>query len=181
MLLQTSLELRLIQLLASDPIRLRALAAVRRLNLPDGWIAAGFVRNLVWDELHQINTPLTDVDVIFYCPLDLSKQRERAIEKQLSQIEPSIPWSVKNQARMHLKNEVAPYQNSLDAMSFWPEKQTAVAVKMDNRGQLKVVSCFDISVLFAKKIIHNPSAPKQLFEQRIQSKGWLTRWPRLTV
>ena len=31
---------------------LRALQAVARLDLPDAWIGAGFIRNAVWDALH---------------------------------------------------------------------------------------------------------------------------------
>lgn len=46
---------------------MRLLIIVADLKLPDGLIAAGFVRNLVWDHLHGKNaTPLNDVDVIFY-------------------------------------------------------------------------------------------------------------------
>ncbi len=40
-------------LLANDPVRLEILRAVRELELPDCWLAAGFVRSLVWDHLHQ--------------------------------------------------------------------------------------------------------------------------------
>ncbi|WP_196351640.1 nucleotidyltransferase family protein, partial [Vibrio campbellii] len=51
------LEDKLAQLLAKDPIRVQALQCVRSLDLPDCYIAAGFVRNLVWDHLHQKHNP----------------------------------------------------------------------------------------------------------------------------
>jgi hypothetical protein len=42
------------------------------LNIQDGYIAAGFVRNLVWDKLHHIESqPLNDIDVIYWCDIDV--------------------------------------------------------------------------------------------------------------
>jgi len=59
---------RILKLLELDELRLNALECVRLLNLPDCYLAAGFVRNLVWDFLHQMPspTPLNDVDVIYF-------------------------------------------------------------------------------------------------------------------
>ena len=54
-------------MLRRDKQRMRLLQAVRALQLPDCFIAAGFVRNMVWDALHDYPlTPLNDVDVIYY-------------------------------------------------------------------------------------------------------------------
>ena len=39
-------------LIASDAGRMRVLRIVRELGLPDCWVAAGFVRNCVWDHAH---------------------------------------------------------------------------------------------------------------------------------
>ena len=39
-------------MLLNDPIRMNALYAVQALELNDGWIGAGFVRDAVWDHLH---------------------------------------------------------------------------------------------------------------------------------
>ena len=54
-------------ILRADPIRWRLLEVVSQLDLPDCWIAAGFIRNAVWDALHGRNPrpPLGDVDVIW--------------------------------------------------------------------------------------------------------------------
>ena len=55
------------KLLRSDPFRMIVLEQVRSLSLPDCWVAAGFIRNMVWDSLHDYsNSPNNDVDVIFY-------------------------------------------------------------------------------------------------------------------
>lgn len=61
----------------ADSIRMECLQAVRALNLPDWFIAAGFVRNAIWDHLHSLPmTPLNDVDVVYFDPDDCSLATE---------------------------------------------------------------------------------------------------------
>jgi hypothetical protein len=48
-------EAQLKALLAQDRVRMQVLRTVRGLELPDCWVAAGFVHSLVWDHLHQRN------------------------------------------------------------------------------------------------------------------------------
>lgn len=57
-------------LLLNDPIRMKALYAVQALELSDGWIGAGFVRDAVWDHLHGYGQrPVSgDVDVVWFDP-----------------------------------------------------------------------------------------------------------------
>lgn len=106
-------------------------ACARVHAMPQWCVAAGFVRNLVWERLHgQAAKPLNDIDVIYYCPLDIRPERDLAIEQYLLTLAPELPWSVKNQARMHLHNQDNPYQDVCDAMSYWPEIETAVAVTL---------------------------------------------------
>jgi uncharacterized protein len=60
-------ERLVIELISSDITRMHALHAVASLRLPDWLIAAGFVRNAIWDYLFDKKTPLNDADVIYYC------------------------------------------------------------------------------------------------------------------
>ena len=59
---------RLGDIIKRDPFRMRCLRALRALDLPQGYIGAGFVRNAIWDELHAraTPTPLNDIDVIYF-------------------------------------------------------------------------------------------------------------------
>ena len=73
-------------IIAQDPVGMEQLRAARALALPDWCIAAGFVRNRVWDHLHGIAPPRppADIDVLYYDAADLSKDREiEAFEKRL--------------------------------------------------------------------------------------------------
>ena len=64
------------------------LRAVRSLALPDWCIAAGFLRNRVWDHLHGIAParPPVDIDVIYFDASDPAGEREAGYEAQLSGI-----------------------------------------------------------------------------------------------
>ena len=90
-------------IIAQDPVGMKQLRAARTLALPDWCIAAGFVRNRVWDHLHGISPPRqpADIDVLYYDAADLSRSRE-AGRKPGSTAWCPAPWQVRNQARMHV-------------------------------------------------------------------------------
>lgn len=46
-------------LIEQDPLRTKILECVAQLDLPQCYVAAGFVRNLVWDHLHGFDSRST--------------------------------------------------------------------------------------------------------------------------
>ena len=90
-----------------------------------------------------------------------------------------LPWSVKNQARMHLRNGDASYESTIDAMGYWPEKQTAIGVRLDQYDQLVLRHSFDLGLLFNGQINRNPIRSIDIFNSRLASKEWLATWPGL--
>lgn len=176
-------ELTLKQWLANDAKRIQALNIAARCNLPDWCLAAGFVRNLVWDQLHGYAKPtaLNDLDLIYFCTTDSSEQRDRRLEQQLI-AQTALPWSVKNQARMHLRNNDRPYASTADAMSYWVEIETVVGASLTNDGELQIIAPLGLQPLFDLSITLNPKKHKVLdFQQRIEEKKWLELWPKLSV
>ncbi|MGI2260057.1 nucleotidyltransferase family protein [Shewanella sp. GXUN23E] len=171
--------------LSQDIARMVMLQTVARVAAQTGdelWLAAGFVRNLVWDRLYRETAlPLNDLDVIYFGQHNLLSQYDRQLELQLGAIAGELPWSVKNQARMHVRNGDRPYHSVLDAMSFWPERQTAVAVRLNANNELELISAFGFACLFDGGISHNIKRERQLFLQRIAGKGWLDTYPGLSV
>lgn len=174
---------KIIQLIAQDKLRLDALESVRQLDLPQCYLAAGFVRNMVWDCLHQktITTPLNDVDVIYFDPGETDADKYLEYELRLSQLIPRLKWQVRNQANMHSRNGDSPYQSSFDAMTYWPEKETAVAIRKLSSGSFECIAAFGFDSLFDLQITHNPARQRNIFESRIKAKGWLVQWPGLTI
>ncbi|MDG3087758.1 nucleotidyltransferase family protein [Vibrio hannami] len=180
---KTQYERKIIELVRQDQQRVKALSAVYQLDLPDCYIAAGFVRNLVWDYLHQkaCSTPLNDIDVIYYDPTEKNSNMYAVYEEQLKALEPEFNWQVRNQSLMHRRNNDAPYQSTLDAMSYWVEKETAVAIRKTSENQYECISSFGFESLFNLKLTHNPKRTLQTFNERVHSKQWLEIWPKLTV
>ncbi|MFA5123257.1 nucleotidyltransferase family protein [Zavarzinia sp.] len=170
-------------LVAADPQRRQVLAQVRRLGLPQAWVAAGFVRNLVWDHLHGRPRALTgDVDVIWFDPARADPAEDRAAEVLLAEVSAGVAWSVKNQARMHVRNGDQPYASALDAMRHWPETATAVAVRLTGDGRIAVAAPFGLDDLFALRLVPTPAfagARRAVIEARAKDKAWRRRYPEL--
>jgi len=163
--------------LKQDRMRMQALECVANLGPIDAWLAAGFVRNLVWDKLHGTVSRLSDIDVIYYEPNDTSEVTDKAYEAKLVAAL-DLPWSVKNQARMHLKNNHQPYVSVSDAMSYWPEQQTALAVRL-RAGELQLLNLFPLGPLLALELSPNPKSTPGVFESRLKAKNWLADYPLL--
>jgi len=164
---------------------LRLLRSVDELKLPDCWIGAGFVRNAVWDALHgrlPDCSMLNDVDVVFFDSVDSSAARDRAIEATLTARTPNIPWDVKNQARMHVRNDGPPYIDTADAIARWPETATAVAARL-SQGRVELVAPHGVADLIGLIVRPTPAFGSRRHEvaRRVASKNWRARWPKLTV
>lgn len=167
----------------TDSVRYTALEAAASLSLPDWCLAAGFVRNLVWDKLHGYThaTPLADVDLIYFDPADASASRDALLEEGLN-AGSSLSWSVKNQARMHCRNNDQPYTSTADAMRHWVEIETAVGVWLAAGCEIEVLAPFGLDALADLTVTLNPARPKpEDFLARLTGKKWLETWPRLRV
>lgn len=166
--------------------RLAMLQALAELGLPDGWIAAGAVRNAVWDWLHGYprSTLLNDVDVIWFNPDRAEPAIDRRLEEHLTRRLPGIAWSVKNQARMHQRNGDPPYTGCADAMASWPETATAIAVRLSVGDQPRILAPLgldDVLSLVLRPTSRFARKHPDAFRQRIEARHWLRTWPRLTV
>lgn len=172
------------KILSTDPLRQRILSLVHLLGLPDCWIGAGFIRNAVWDHLH--GRPLSrffgDVDVIWFHHESASPAEDRELENRLQTMEPSIDWSVKNQARMHLRNDDPPYASAADAMRYWPETATAIAARRTGQADCEIAAPFGLDDLFALVLRPTPHFAREkrfAYIDRVRRKGWLETWPLL--
>ncbi len=174
---------KIVELIKQDPIRVEALNYVSQLDLPQCYIAAGFVRNLVWDSLHnfEVYTPLNDVDVIYFDPTESDPDSYLLYEARLKNCMPELHWQVRNQALMHVRNGDSPYTSSLDAMSYYPEKETAIAIRQIAQGQYECIAAFGFTSLFSYCVTHNPKRSRDTFESRVNSKAWLLQWPSLRM
>ena len=125
---------RVCEIIQADSHRMLCLHALQQLALPQGYLGAGFLRNAIWDFLYQKSTPtpLNDVDVIYFDANNTQRAKDTFYEMQLNEVLPQVKWQVKNQARMHVLHGHAPYKNCEEAISYWIEKETCVAIALSS-------------------------------------------------
>lgn len=174
------------ELLGADCIRREALELVAELDLPDCWIAAGFVRDAVWDHLHghPVVHPQGDIDVVWFCEDPCGAEHDRQIEHRLVAKLPELDWSVKNQARMHGRNADSPYQSVADAMRHWPETATAIAARINGAGSIEVNAPLGLEDLITFQLRPGPRFREEklpIFFERVSSKNWIERYPKLEM
>jgi hypothetical protein len=164
---------------------MQVLRTVRTLALPDWAIGAGFVRNPVWDAITNktMRTKPSDVDVLYFDPVDLAPEREQDFEEKLKGAMPDVAWSATNQARMHLHNGDAPYKSTADALRFWLETPTAIAVALDAQDRLSVIAPFGFEDLMALRVRPTPRGREriQAYRTRVETKQWQRFWPTIRI
>lgn len=167
----------------ADPARRACLDILRETLGADAWIGAGFVRNPVWDRLIGDGHahPPGDVDVLIFDPEGRDRDWEKAAEARLSEAAPPIDWEVRNQARMHLKHGDRPYTGIEDAMGFWLETATGIAVRRGGDGGLRIRTAYGLEDLYAGILRPTEPGARKLaaLEERMRRKGWRARWPGL--
>lgn len=172
--------------LLKDPFVTDVLNAVRNVGPEGGYVAAGFVRNRVWDSLYegQCQYSDADIDVVYFDEGDATRERDAAYDAALEAALPCGPWQVSNQARMHHFGGHPPFESLEHGLSHWAETATTVGVRLSADGTLEGVAPFGYDDLFGhilritpKMKRHDPDG----FNRRLQAKGWLERWPNLIV
>lgn len=186
-------EKDIISLIEQDAWMLNILQTAKKLQLPDWWIGAGFVRGKVWDHLHgyKNKTPLPDIDVIYFDVDDFTKEEMRQettksetnFEELLRNHIPDIQWSVTNQARMHVFHNHLPYKNSEEALSRWVETATCIGARLDENNQVILIAPHGIDDLVNLVLRPTPGVydDTKRFYERISKKDWLNKWPKLQI
>jgi hypothetical protein len=167
---------------------MEGLRAARDVDAPDWLIAAGAIRDAVWDDLHgrPLTTPPRDLDLGFFDPDDLTPERDAEVEAALRRRAPDLPWDAKNQAAVHLWYpdrfgiEVQPFRATAEAIATFPETASCVGVRLLPDDEILVVAPHGLDDLFGCVCRHNPTrVPAAYYATRVAEKGWRTRWPEL--
>ncbi|MBY0099668.1 nucleotidyltransferase family protein [Mesobacillus maritimus] len=177
-----------IKLIKSDDNMMEIIKVASTLHLPDWWICAGFVRSKIWDTLHGFSerTEAADVDVIYFDTTNIDEGFEKELENKLKDIMPTVPWSVKNEARMHVINHLPPYASSEDGISKFPETATALGVKLDKDQNLVLTAPCGVEDVIHLELKPTPHFIESeelaaIYEERMIKKNWKAIWPKLKV
>jgi hypothetical protein len=190
--LVTDDEARLRSIIGECAWLMRVLATVRDSGLPDAWVGAGTVRDLVWGQLFGPGfapADVRDVDVPFFDQKDLSPERDERATATLHDAWPEVPWEATNQAAVHTwyhrsfgGDPVSPLRSVFDAVATWPETATAVAVRLGRAGQLEVCAPLGLADLLAGVWRRNDrSVSLQESLARLGRHRPAGRWPGVKV
>ena len=170
-----------------NPDMMAILTIIRDLELNDSWLAAGSVRNFIWNLLSD--KPAfdreTDVDVIFFDP-EVNYEETLAIENKLREDFPQYQWELKNQAYMHQHSpHTEPYVNSCDAMSKYPERCTAIGLRLHADATLELFAPYGLEDILNFQVRPTPHFLEnddrmKLYQQRLSKKNWQVKWKNLT-
>lgn len=181
------IEKEFLKVIQSDQKMMSILRVIAGLDLKDSWLAAGAIRNYIWN-LHYGRPGFdseTDLDVVFYDP-DISYQHTLSIQDILKAACPAYSWEVKNQVYMHGHNpETAPYMSTRDAIRKYPETATAVALRLvDNK--LELFALYGLEVISRFEIHPTPhfkasSKRMRVYQERMAKKDWRQKWPQIQI
>ena len=169
-----------------NPDMMAILTVIRNLELTDSWLAAGSVRNFIWNLLSD-KSPFgceTDVDVIFFDP-DISYEETLSLEKKLREDFPQYQWELKNQVYMHQHSpHTSPYTSSRDAMSKYPERCTAVGLRLNEKSVLELFTPYGLEDILNFQVRPTPHFLEnedrmELYQTRLSKKNWQEKWKNL--
>ena len=175
----------IVSFIESDDWIMTLLNAISRLNEPDCWLAAGAIRNPIWAKLHAIQfDPKTenDVDVVFFDKANISRSKELLYEKRLKFDVSLARWEVRNQARMHLRNNDDPYSDCFSALQHWAETATAIGARLNSEG-VEILAPYGVDDLLNLTIRQTPMFmnKREVYNKRIKDKQWQSKWPLLNI
>ena len=177
----------LLQAIQLNTDLMKILTIIRNLSLKDSWLAAGSVRNFIWNLLSD-KSPFDrerDVDVIFFDP-DVSYEETVSLENKLREDFPQYQWELKNQVYMHQHSpHTVPYTSSRDAMSKYPERCTAIGLRLHVDATLELFAPYGLEDILKFQVHPTPhfldnEDRMKLYQERLSKKNWQEKWKNLT-
>ena len=162
------------------------------LKLLNFYIAAGSVFQTIWNyyDNKPLNFGIKDIDIIYYDPINLSKESEQKLEKTiedyLKKAGLNYELDIHNEARMHLwkkdneNKNIDQYKNSEDAIDQWIATVHAIGITKEN-NEIKVYAPYGLSDIFSKTIrpIKHKNNSKELYNKKVAS--WQKRFENLNI
>ncbi|MBX4198582.1 nucleotidyltransferase family protein [Candidatus Parcubacteria bacterium] len=175
-------EQDIITIIEKDEWMMDVLKIAEELDLPDWIIGAGFLRNKVWDYLHnypELNR--TDVDLVYFEPNGNDYEADKKLSERV-RTKTSIDFEIVNQVYTHTWRKMLPNTSTEQSMSTWSDTATCVGVTI-KYGKIKLIAPLGIEDLVNFIVRPNPTITNDIenFKRRVKEKDWLKKWPKLKL
>lgn len=179
---------QVLNIIQCTPELMVILHAITDQHLKQGALAAGSIRNTVWQVLsHQPVQLSSDIDVVFFDP-KRPYEDNLTIQAQLTKQLPQYEWQVKNEVYMNTHNftDMPPFTSVTDAIGHFVETPTCVGAYLDDSSQLRLIAPHGVADLL-NFVCHPVPAYQQdtahlaIFKQRMAEKQWQQKWPQLVI
>jgi hypothetical protein len=175
-------EQEILRLIEEDEWMMNILHEAERLNLPQWIIGAGFVRNKVWDYLHDCKrggVETNDIDLVYYDPNGNDEKADEALSLSVTE-KTGKRWEILNAKYTHSWEQLPPYVSAEDAIAHWPETATAVGICLEE-GKLRLIAPYGIDDLVSLNIRVSPKFRDGMHavRLRVDKKRWMEKWPKL--
>jgi GNAT superfamily N-acetyltransferase len=175
-------------IIANNSDLMNILNIIKNQNLVQGALAAGSIRNTVWQKLHHQPFKLeSDIDVAFF-DASVPESANQEIQLNLKKLAPQYKWQVKNEAYMHnydFSNQV-PFNSVADAIAHFVETPTCIGAFLDDKNRLQLIEPFgtyDLVNLIVQPIpfFKQDSEHLSIYKERLKSKNWQRKWSKLNI
>lgn len=162
----------------------------QRLGISNYYIGAGCITQTVWNYLsnNPLHQGIDDIDFVYFNDKNLEIEEENKIIDKASELfkDIDIKIDIKNEARVHLWYEehfgynIKPYSSLEAAINTWPTTATAIGLRQETNGELKLYAPFGLNDMFGKIVRANKiQITKDIYENK--AGKWLKKWPDLNI
>jgi hypothetical protein len=150
-------EQRVIHIIKTTPALMTILQLIQDCHLKQGALAAGSIRNTVWQVLSGQPVMFnSDIDVVFFDP-ERPASDDLKIYQQLTDKAPQYQWQIKNEVYMaHYNFDKDPEFTSVtDAIGHFVEVPTCIGAFLDENQANRPIRCrrFDKLSLFPNPLL----------------------------
>ncbi|HWD59159.1 MAG TPA: nucleotidyltransferase family protein [Stellaceae bacterium] len=187
---ESALRRRLAEIVRATGPLMQVLETARALALPDHLVFSGAVYQPVLNRLtgRPADYGIRDYDLGYFDASDLSYEAEDVVIRRVAAAfaEPlRSRVEVRNQARVHLwfaahfGEPYEPLGSTAEALGRFASTISAIGVRLEPDGALRIEAPFGLADLFALRLRPNPGRATPNFARA--SASVRRRWPELTV
>jgi len=179
----------LTELVKSDPTLNAILSRADQLNLPNWYLGASCITQVVWNYISGTKPSYeSDYDLVYFDDRDLSKEAEEKVDQRSKALfnDLGVNIEITNEARVHLwykeefGKDISAYTSTEEAIDSWPTTSNAIGVRYSPDGKFEVYAPYGTEDLFNLELRPNKKmVTEEMFKRKVQK--WTKFWPDLKV